>query len=239
MQTKKTLFILLFLAIVLYSSAQTNTDFQFRFAPSIDYKINKKWKVGFNYRYGLEKDISTFQSSVFQFSGEYKINKKISIEAGYRFSTSYEANNQRLFTSFLFDFKIKKFTLSSRTRYQFSTSYFNTDFWNEFKEPNQYIRQKFTLDYNIPKSKASVYFSPEFFVKWDDSRFKYNRTRYQLGSNYNLKYGSTIGLSLVYEDKWNSTKTDRFIITTKYNLSIDELMKKKKKKNKKSKKEKD
>jgi Protein of unknown function (DUF2490) len=238
MLDKKPLLIVLFFCAFIGLKAQNNTDFQYRFAPSVDYKINKKWKVGFDYRYALEKDASTFQASVFQLSGEYKINKKMSLEAGYRFSTSYENDNQRLFASFIFDYKIKKFTLSSRTRYQFSTPYFNSTYWSEFKEPNQYIRQKFTVDYNIPKSKASVYFSPEFFVKIKDGELKYNRTRYQLGSDYKLKWGNTIGVSLLYEDKWNTTKTDRFILTTKYNLSIDELFKKPNKKEKKAKKEK-
>jgi Protein of unknown function (DUF2490) len=210
-----------------------NTDTQLRFSPSMDYKINKKWKIGFDYRYALEKDVSTFQASIFQLSGEYKINKKMTLEAGYRYTTSFENDNQRLFASFIFDYKIKKFTLTSRTRYQFSTPYFNTSYWNEFKEPNQYIRQKFTVDYNIPKSKASVYFSPEFFIKLESNEIKYHRTRYQFGSDYKLKFGNTIGLSVLYEDRLNPTKTDRFIITTKYNLSIDELIKKLNKKAKK------
>ena len=233
--TKKLLSLFLLIGCLGFSQ---DTDTQFRFSPSVDYKINKKWKVGFDYRYALEKDISTFQASVFQLSGEYKINKKMSLETGYRYTTSFENDNQRLFASFIFDYKIKKFTLSSRTRYQFSTPYFNSTYWNEFKEPNQYLRQKFTVDYNIPKSKASVYFSPEFFIKMEDGDFKYNRTRYQLGSDYKLKFGNTVGVSVMYEDKLNPTKTDRFVITTKYNLSLDELLKKNSKKDKKEKKEK-
>lgn len=228
--TKKIRF--LFLLIGCFGFAQ-DTDTQLRLSPSLSYKINKKWKVDFNYRYALEKDVSTFQASVFQLSGEYKINKRIALEAGYRYTTSFENDNQRLFASFIFDYKIKKFTLTSRTRYQFSTPYFNADYWNEFKEPNQYLRQKFTVDYNIPKSKASVYFSPEFFIKLESNEVKYHRTRYQFGSDYKLKYGNTIGLSIMYEDRLNPTKTDRFIITTKYNLSIDELVKKLNKKEKK------
>lgn len=227
----------LFLFIGCLSFAQ-DTDTQLRFNPSVDYKINKKWKVAFDYRYALENDISTFQASVFQLSGDYKINKRMSLEAGYRFTTSFENNNQRLFASFIYDYKLKQFTLISRTRYQFSTPYFNSDYWNEYKEPNQYIRQKFTVDYNIPKSKASLYFSSEFFVKIDESEFKYHRTRYQLGSDYKLKYGITLGASVMYEDKLNTTKTDRFVFTTKYNLSIDELLNKGSEKEKKDKKEK-
>jgi hypothetical protein len=236
MQRKKLLLVVVLFFTFSCLKAQNNTDVQYRFAPSLSYKINKKWKVEFDYRYALEKDISTFQASVFQLSGEYKINKKMSLEAGYRFSTSFENDNQRLFASYIFDYKIKKFTLSSRTRYQFSTPYFNTTYWNEFKEPNQFVRQRFTVDYNIPKSKASIYFSPEFFIKIEDREWKYNRTRYRLGTDYRLKYGSTIGLSLIYEDRLNPTKTDRFIFTTSYNLAIDELVKSLNKKDKEEKK---
>ncbi len=239
MWMKKQFLIVLFFFAFVSLKAQNNTDFQYRFAPSIDYKINKKWKVGFDYRYALEKDFSTFQASVFQVAGEYKINKKMTLEAGYRFSTSTKIDNQRLFASFMFDYKVKKITFSSRTKYQFSTAYFNSDYWNEFDRPNQYLRQKFTIDYNIPKSKISVNFSPEFFIKWDQTRFLYNRTRYNIGTNYKLKYGNTIGLALLYEDKLNPIKNDRFILTTKYNLSIDELWKNPNKKDKKKNKEKE
>lgn len=223
----------LLLLLVSYLGFAQDTDTQFRLASSIDYKINKKWKVGFDYRYALEKDISTFQSSIFQFSSEYKINKKMSVEAGYRYSTSFEMDNQRLFASFIYDYKWNQFTVSSRTRYQFSTPYFDSDFWNEYKEPIQYIRQKLSFDYNIPKSKLSLNFSPEIFIKWDNSKLEYNRIRYQFGSDYKLKYGNALGFSVFYEDKSDATKMDRFVFTTKYNLSIDELVKKIKKKKKK------
>ncbi len=237
--TKKIIY--LFLLVCGLGFAQ-DTDTQLRFNPSIDYKINKKWKVAFDYRYALEKDVSTFQASVFQLAGEYKINKRMALEAGYRYTTSFQNDNQRIFASFIYDYKMKQFTLTSRTRYQFSTPYFNSSYWNEYKEPNQYLRQKFTVDYNIPKSKASVYFSPEFFVKLGNSEFRYHRTRYQLGSDYKLKYGITLGASVMYEDKLNTTKADRFVFTTKYNLSLDELLsggKKKEKKDKKDKNEKE
>ena len=226
---KKFFFLLYLISFFGYSQ---NTDTQLRLATSIDYKINKKWKVSFDYRYALEKDISTFQANVFQFAGEYKINKKMSIEAGYRFLTAYEGNNQRLFGSLLYDYKISRFLIRSRTRYQFSTPYFDAEFWNEFRAPSQMIRQRLSLDYNIPKSKLSLNLSSEIFIKWDNPELKYNRIRYQLGSDYNLKYGNAVGFSVFYEDRTNPQKTDRFVFSTKYSLSIDEMLKKLAKKRK-------
>jgi lysine/ornithine N-monooxygenase len=217
--------ILLFFLISFFGYSQ-NTDNQLRLAASIDYKINKKWKVGVDYRYALEKDISTFQANVFQVAGEYKINKKMTIEAGYRFLTSYERDNQRLFASFIYDNKISRFNIRSRTRYQFSTPYFDTEFWNDFRQPSQILRQRLSVDYDIPKSKLSLNLSSEIFFKCDNPELKSNRIRYQLGGDYNLKYGNAVGFSVFYEDRTNPQKTDRFVFSTKYSLSIDEMLKK-------------
>jgi hypothetical protein len=70
-------------------------------------------------------------------------------------------------------------------------------------------------------------------MKWDNPELKYNRIRYQFGSDYKLKYGNAIGFSVFYEDRTNPQKTDRFVFSTKYNLSIDEMLKKIAKKNNK------
>ena len=53
--------------------------------------------------------------------------------------------------------------------------------------------------------------------------------RYTIGGEYKLKYGNTIGISVFYDDKINPQKTDRIVFSTKYNLSIDALIKKLKK----------
>lgn len=227
---KKLFFLFFSISFLGYSQ---NTDTQLRLISSVDYKINKKWNVSLDYRYALEKDISTFQANVFQFAGEYKINKKMTIEAGYRYLTSYEGDNQRLFASLKYDYKISRFIIRSRTRYQFSTPYFDSEFWNEFREPSHMVRQRLSVDYNIPKSKLSLNLSSEIFIKWDNPELKYNRIRYQLGTDYKLKYGNALGFSVFYEDRTNPQKTDRFVFSTKYNLSIDEMLKKLAKKNKK------
>lgn len=227
---KKAVFFLGLYSIIGYAQ---DTDTQFRLNPSIDYKINKKWKVAFDYRYALEKDISTFQASNFQLALTYKIAKSLSLETGYRFSTSFERDNHRFFAGLTYDYKLKRFTLSSRTRYQFTTQSFDADFMSEYKAPVQFLRQKFTVNYNLPKSKFSVYTAAEFFLKLEQPQTALNRMRYQLGSDYQMKFGNTIGLSLLYEDRINATKTDRFILTAKYNLSLDEMLKKVRKQKKK------
>ncbi len=219
--------------------AQENTDVQYRFYAAADYKITKKWQVAFEYRYAMDHDISEFRNNSFEIGTKYDVAKKMSLETGYRFTTSYEKDSHLLFLSYQYKYKFnKRFTLGSTTRYQFRTLGFDADLMQYYKEPSQFIREKLRLEYNVPKSKASLYFAPEIFLKIDNS-LEFNRMRYTLGGDYLLKYGNTLGLSLFYENKYNPQKTDRFVLSTKYNLSIDELIKKiNKNKEKKEKKEK-
>jgi hypothetical protein len=98
-----------------------------------------------------------------------------------------------------------------------------------YKNPSNMFREKFNIEYNVPHSKASIYFSPEIFLKYKNESIDFNRMRYTIGGDYKLKYGNTIGISMFYDDKVNPQKADRVVFSTKYNLSIDALIKKIKK----------
>lgn len=235
-QIKKLLLVFFFVFYYCTIIGQENTDVQARFYAAADYKITKKWQVAFEYRYAMDHDISEFRNNSFEIGTKYDVAKKMSLETGYRFTTSYEKDSHLLFLSYQYKYKFnKRFTLGSTTRYQFRTLGFDADLMQYYKEPSQFIREKLRLEYNVPKSKASLYFAPEIFLKIDNS-LEFNRMRYTLGGDYLLKYGNTLGLSLFYENKYNPQKTDRFVLSTKYNLSIDELIKKiNKKKEKKEK----
>ena len=208
---------------------QNMTDIQYRFAPSIDYKINKKLKVAFNYRYDLYKDLDAFKSNLFEVSTQYEITKKIEVETGYRFTTSFFEDSHRIFLGVKYSHKLKDFTLSFASKYQFSTGSFDQDYMQYYKNPSNMFREKFSIEYNIPHSKVALYLAPELFLKYKNETFYFNRMRYTIGGEYKLKYGNTIGISVFYDDKINPQKTDRIVFSTKYNLSIDALIKKLKK----------
>lgn len=227
---KPSLFLLFLFFFVLEGYCQNYTDFQGRFIPAVNYRINKKWKISGEYRYSLQKDLQEFRSSAGQFGVMYDIDKNFSIETGYRFTTSFTEDNHRLFGGVKYDKKFNAFTLFSAIKYQFSTGSFDSRYMNYYKEPKQMLREKIGLDYNIPKSKASVFVSAEIFLKLADvDPVKFNRMRYTVGGEYKFKYGNTLGLSVFYDDKDNPRKNDRFVLETKYTLSINDFLKKIKK----------
>jgi hypothetical protein len=231
MMIKKETLLLFFLLLITFDGfSQNYTDFQYRFIPAVNYRFNEQWKISGEYRYSAQKDFQEFRSSAAEFTVQYNFNKEFSIEPGYRYTTSYETDAHRLFAAFKYDKKINDFKLFAAIKYQFSTGSFNQRYMSDFKEPVQMLREKIGLDYNIPKSKASVYVSFEAFLKLADTDpIKFNRMRYEVGGDYKFKYGSTLGLSFFFDDKYNPQKNDRFVLETKYTLSIDDLIKKIKK----------
>lgn len=235
---KKLILLLLFVFSSSLFSQEQPPDFQLRISPSVDYKFAKKWTASFEYRYALDQDLSEFRNSAVEAGIKYDIAKKLSFQTHYRFTTSYESDSHLIFAALKYKYEIsKRFSLKSTTRYDFRTGSFDADYMQYFDAPNQFLREKITLEYNVPKSKASLYFAPELFLKVNDEKnpyFNFFGMRYYAGIDYKMKYGNTIGFSTFYEDRYNPTKTDRIVFTTKYNLSIDDLIKKRKKDKKKA-----
>ena len=227
--TRKLYFLMTFIAFSVSYAQQQLPDFQLRINPSVDYKFAKKWQASFEYRYALDHDISEFRNSAVEAGIGYDITKSASIETRYRFTTSFTKDNHLLIAIFKYKKDInKRFSLKFSSRYQFSTGSFDAGYMQYYKKPTQLLREKVTLEYNVPKSKASLYVAPEIFFKIGDKDLpflSYNTMRYNAGIDYKLNFGNSIGLGFFYEDVYNPKKTDRFVFTTKYNLSIDDLLK--------------
>lgn len=227
---KSTIFLFFFTLIAFDGSCQNYTDWQYRLVPGVSYRFNEHWKVSGEYRYTAQKDFQEFRSSGGEFALQYNFNKEFSLETGYRFTSSYTADAHRLFGAFKYDKDFGVISLFAAIKYQFTTGSFNERYMNDFKEPVQMVREKIGVDYNIPNSKLSFNTYVEIFLKLaDDDPIKYNRTRYSIGSDYKFKYGNKLGISVFYDDKYIPEKIDRFVLETKYTLSIDEMIKKIKK----------
>jgi hypothetical protein len=233
----KILFGITFLCISLPVYGQ-NSDGFLRINPTFSYKLNKKWKTEFDYRLTMDQNMSKFRSSHFQFATSYKIFKPVTVELAYRYTVTPIWNPHRFMISAIYKHKFEHFDLSSRTRYQFSTEFFDPYFMNQVREPRIYLRQKFGIDYAIPNTKLNVFASGEIFFRFRYEGVEFHRMRYQVGIEKELKFGNSVGLRIIYEDRTAPTRQDRMIITAKYDLSIDTMVKKIKKKKEKKAKEK-
>ena len=210
----------------LQANGQVNPDFQYRFISAVDYKLAKKWKIATEYRYSAENDLQKFRNSYIQFEGKYSRTKKLSISGGYRFTTSHELDAHRFFVAVEYNHKLSKlFSVAGTSKYQYSTNSFNQEFMNEFAEPVKMLREKLSVEFNVPKSKLAFHTGAEVFIQTGSQRmFAYNRTRYLLGTTYGFGDSGKFGLSVFFDDRYNPEKTDRLVLVTKYSVSLDKLL---------------
>ncbi len=207
-------------------NGQANPDFQYRFISALDYRLAKKWKIAAEYRYSAENDLQKFRNSYVQFEGKYSKTKRLSFSGGYRFTTSHEMDAHRFFVAVEYNYKLsKKFSIAATSKYQFTTNSFNQQFMDEFVEPVKMLREKLSIEFNVPKSKLSFHTGAEVFIQTgNQTMFSCNRTRYLLGTSYGFGDYGKFGLSVFFDDRFNPEKTDRFVLVTKYSLSLDKLL---------------
>lgn len=230
MLTKKRILLYFVFVVSFQAFGQKNTDVQSRLIPSIEFKLNKKWKFSSEYRFSLENNLQKFRSSAVLFETKYSLTKRLTLSGEYRFTTSFEEDNHRLNMALGYDYKInKKFTVSPTTKYQYSTNKFDRGFINEFKAPENTLRQKIDVEFNVPKSKFSFKASAEVFVEVERQLvFDFDKMRYTLGLEYNFKEYGKLGFSVFYDCLYKPDKDDRIVLVTKYSISLRDLIKKKK-----------
>lgn len=233
----KKFFVIGLLLFPLVLLCQENTDLQWRLVPSVSYKFTKKWEVVTTYRYDVHKDLQEFKSSMVQGEIRYNISKKFRLETGYRFRTSHTEDQHRIFGSLRYDQEIiDGLKIFLATKYQFSTGSFDKEYMAVYNRPNHVLREDLAFEYTIPETKLSLSIGTEFFIKQDNTtkEWELNRIRSSFGVDNKFKYGNTVGIGIFYDDRTNPRKNDRIVLVTKYNLSIDDLIKKiKKEKHKK------
>lgn len=228
----KKFFVIVLLLLPLLLLCQENTDLQWRLVPSVSYKFTKKWEAVATYRYDLHKDLQEFKSSMVQGEIRYNISKKFRLETGYRFRTSHTEDQHRIFGSLRYDQEIiDGLKIFLATKYQFSTGSFDKEYMAVYNRPNHVLREDLSFEYTIPETKLSVSVGTEFFIKQDNTtkEWELNRIRSSFGIDNKFKYGNTFGIGVFYDDRTNPRKNDRIVLVTKYNLSIDDLIKKIKK----------
>lgn len=228
----KKFFVIVLLLLPLLLLCQENTDLQWRLVPSVSYKFTKKWEAVATYRYDLHKDLQEFKSSMVQGEIRYSISKKFRLETGYRFRTSHTEDQHRIIGSLRYDQEIiDGLKIFLATKYQFSTGSFDKEYMAVYNRPNHVLREDLSFEYTIPETKLSVSVGTEFFIKQDNTtkEWELNRIRSSFGIDNKFKYGNTFGIGVFYDDRTNPRKNDRIVLVTKYNLSIDDLIKKIKK----------
>lgn len=220
---------LLFGLIFLFSNlifSQKIPDWQLRLSPSLEYKFAKKWEANATYRLSLDHDMSQFRSSYFFGSIGYKILPKLTAEMAYVYTTSNIQDFHQMRIELGFKQKLsKRFQLKNNLRYQYQFNPIGISGLSQDVLEGSLIRNKLTFDYNVPKLRSNISIGPEFIIDPIDRFYPLTRMRYHASIDYEFKYGNNVELGFFYEDRINYKKQDRFVLSVKYKLKIQDLVK--------------
>lgn len=201
---KKTilLFLCLTLTGIIYVSAQ-RTDVQLWGGAELNLKIHRRFSLKVEQVFKFNDTISHFKSAYSELGGKFKINRFFSIGANYRYIENPPTKNaQRFSGDFFFNLEKKNFPLSlqCRLRYQHEVRISN-------KNKEDFIRSKFTLDYNLCKL-VDPYISYEPFFRFNGKN-EFRVMRYAIGLDWRLIENLHLTSFYMFQKDVNIKKPDK------------------------------
>ena len=219
------------LLIPLIGWSQNSTVFQVWNEAGVGYKINKKQSLGFDL--STRHDANGLQTVFPQVSYKYKLSKLIRPSIDYRYigRVTDEGNftfQHRINANLQLNYKIERFQLGLKGRYQFTTSRIAENFEPEFDEA---FRVKPSVSYDIKKSILIPTASLEFFTGPMNGQQGYhlNRLRWRAGIAFEWDGPHSFELAYQYDQRINSPGAlNRAILNLSYSYSIKNNNSKKK-----------
>jgi hypothetical protein len=188
--------------------------------------INQKFGIYKDFKFTLTEE-SRFNHNVSSLKQlfvvgdiSYDVTKRFTVSTAYKLRRRYDeaqvAYTDHIFTlDASYDVKIKRFTLNSRSRYEYGKEEEDLNYSNI----NTYVREKLTLDYNIYKTALEPYMSIEGFFPTESGKiYRPDAYRWFIGAKYpfqNHRISAAYGI-----DKGLTGKQK-----TKYILALEYLYK--------------
>jgi len=168
-------------------------DFRFIGKLGITKELFNSWEIGVGSAIKLEKDVSRIDEIDFDIDVHYQPHSIVVLGVGYRYAfnqkkdSTYE-QQQRLYGEAELNFKLERFKLEYRIRYQ----NIDDDFFQyvETAPAEKILRNRIQIKYNIPKSKLTPYFYAELYGNLEKGTEFAMKMKYALGASYSFgKYG--------------------------------------------------
>ena len=184
---QSSIFLILFLSFTV--KAQEN-DFQTWNTFSLNKEINKKTDISLTLGLRLRENATLYSKQFFDLNLKRNINKKVSLSSGYLYATNWDkelntSNKHRFYGDIKYKNKFgERFSYAVRNRWQTQG---NMDGYK------MTLRQKFSLAYNIPKTKLTPKIATEYFLNLEDG---INKLRSTVGVSHPIT--KNLNFDLVY-----------------------------------------
>ena len=156
-----------------FSVLSQENDFQSWYSFSLKKKVIKKTDIILKSGFRFRENSSILYKQFFDIKVKRKWTKRISFSVGYRYANNWDeaiqiSNNHRFYTDLSYKNKlIKRLDYSIRNRWQTQGDIYGY---------KMTFRQKFSLVYNIRKTKLTPNIATEYFLNLDDGLNKLRST---------------------------------------------------------------
>lgn len=160
-------------------------DFQSWNSIGLSKKINKKISLSFEQEIRLSTNASFLKDYNTSIGGKYKFNKHFKLGGSYKFTSASDIEEgssfeHRIYTDAIFRYKLHRFIFQNRLRYRIIFEPAN-------KTQTQHIRNKFTLKYNIRKSKLLPFAECELYYSLNNPVYNsIDKRRFTTGLQYEV-----------------------------------------------------
>lgn len=184
----------MFFLILIQTNAlcQSATDIQLWIGANIKVKMNKKWSTALSPEIRFSDTLKTFNTAIAEVGVKYNLTKSIDFFGEYRYSYRPLRNDvNRLSLGAQYSWNKKGFPLafSYRIKFQYGR---NMNSGNS----ESYLRNKFSVDYNLSKW-LDPYLSYELFFLFGKNEFR--NTRYSAGMEWSFTKNLSLAAYYMYE----------------------------------------
>lgn len=204
------------------STTEVVRDFEAWTAAELNYKFNKKLRIGLQQQLRLKDDANTVDQYFTHLNLRYKLAKGLYVTPALRFIREnddqgkiqgYE-NHLRWQTDLTYKHDVSRLALRYRMRYQSRQELQVED------ENNTAFRLKVGSEYNIKDWKLDPDMALEFFNNLDGDNEWY-RLRWTLGSEYSFDKAGDLGLYYrIEQDLIGANPKTTYILFLKYGYTI-------------------
>lgn len=220
MVKKLTFIIAIFLVSFSCASAQLNNDAGFWSTFTLQHEIKKKFILTIDQEFRLRENYSRMNLLYTNIGIAYK-SKNWKFEPSYRFINKFDLDGSisfrhRIMFDLIYKKKFGNFSISERARYQAEVK--NVYSSDRAFLPEQYLRMRTMLDYNI-NDDYTVYYSCELRYQIDvpNSDVVFNKTwhriRNVLGVDYKINKKNSVGVYYLVQNEFNISPPENIYIT--------------------------
>ena len=161
-------------------------------------KLTSSLKLEFKQELKLEDQASTFKQTLSEISFSYQVFDGLRIQIPYRYSTYEDKIKQRLSFGGSYRYSFKPMSLKYRIRFQRTIE--------EGENPEDLIRNKFTIEYKLDKN-IEPYVSSELFHSYSEDPVQFDEYRISFGLTVDIMERSSIKIFYIFK-KEDLNKSD-------------------------------